>query len=577
LPSYLAYGVTTVANLNGSPEVLAMRAAVASGALVGPTIYTAGPIVNGDPPGNPTFVAVMDAEGGRRVADEQVDAGYDFIKVYSTLDVAPYDAVLAEARARNMAVLGHIPWCVGAERAVAGYQSDVAHAEEFLSTFFHRNPDDTSRLPELVKLVAASGETVTANMVAYSEYLRRPEEVVADPEMRFASPALFSERVPSNNRSVRADQAKFDEFLRKGHTLFQKLTKAFSDAGVPILLGTDTEGFGFPGKSALLELHELEDAGLTRYQAMVAATRAAGEYVAHRMHPRERFGVVAPGERADLLLVDGNPLASLDNLQHLRGVMARGRWLDARRLAELREEKARADGPLRSAVQEIDRLVGDGRFDEAASRLEALHRDHPESKIVAQGVLSSYARRAVRSAPAAAARLRALAIVLYPTSFAVHTDAARGYIAAGDRAAARRELEQATAMSPNDVVAHDMLERLNLLGTPPAFDPVGHFELTVAAREGNCWAEKALAVVVDLAKGKDGTYSGTLKIGGAKPEPLEKVDAAADRLWATSESAALRLVVDKDGKSVRGRYVEGFGANFPITGSKGRVRAAAIR
>jgi len=589
-PSYLAYGVTTVANLNGSPEDLALRAATASGALVGPTIYSAGPSVNGAPPGNATFVAVMDADGARRVVDDQVAAGYDFIKVYSTLDGAPYQAIVDEARAKNVAVLGHIPWCVGAERAVAGTQSDVAHAEEFLYSFFHGNADDTSRLPELVKIVAASGKTVTPNLFAYADYLRSMaglDAVLADPEMRFASPALYSERLPLNNRSVRGDPKEFAEALRKGRALFQKLTRAFADAGVPLLVGTDTEVFGFPGQSALLELHELEDAGLTRYQAMVAATRAAGEYIVKWVHPQERFGVIEPGARADLLLLDANPLDALDNLRKLRGVMARGRWLPVERLARMRAEKEQANAPLREAALAVEHLIADKKFDEAAARLEALHHEHPEAKIEAQIVLADYAARATKTAPAAAARMRELNVALYPTSFSAHTAAGRMYLAMGDREAARRHLEQAVAMSPHDVVARGWLERANLLGTPPSFEVAGRYDAVVAARKPLCGAETSIAVSVNVTRKADGKYEGTMTItdadadaakakgaAKAKPQvsPLSGVVAAGDRLWIESDGPDLHLVAEPGGKKVHGRYIVGFGANFALTGTHAKGR-----
>jgi imidazolonepropionase-like amidohydrolase len=589
LSSYLAYGVTTVANLNGSPADLALREAVASGSLEGPTIYTAGPSVNGDPPGNATFVAVMDAEGGRRVVDEQVAAGYDFIKVYSTLAPAAYEGIVDEARAKNIAVLGHIPWCVGAERVLAGHQSDVAHIEEFLYSYFHGNADDASRLPDLARLAAASGKTVTPNLFAYSDYLHALaglDAVLADPEMRFASPALYSERLPLNNRSERDDKEGFAAALRKGRTLFQKITKTFSDAGVPLLVGTDTEVFGFPGQSAILEMQELRDAGLTPYQVMVAATRAAGEYVTRWVHPQgERFGVIAPGARADLLLLDGNPLESLDHLRALRGVMARGQWLPAARIKELRAERELANAPLRFDAREVEKLVGEKNFDEATTRLEALHRQHPTAKIEAEIVLADYARRAAKTAPAAAARLRELNVALYPSSFSAHTAAGRTYLRMGDLPAARRHLEQATAMSPNDVVARDLLDRVNLAGTPPSFDPVGRYDLSVAARKPLCGAETTLAVTVEIVKRPDGTYAGNLietdedaasarRKGRAKAKktPWTEVVAAADRMWLRGDGPSLTLVVERGTNRVHGRYVAGFGSNFPLSGVRAKGR-----
>jgi hypothetical protein len=395
--------------------------------------------------------------------------------------------------------------------------------------------------------------------------------------MRFASPALYSERLPISNRSQRENPAEFADALRKGHALFQKMTRAFRDAGVPLLVGTDTEVFGFPGQSAILEMHELQDAGLTPYQAMAAATRTAGEYVARWVHPQERFGVVAPGMRADLLLLDGNPLEAIDNLRKLRGVLVRGRWLSAATLAEMRAEKERANGGLRAEALAVEHLVKDGRFDEAAARLEAVHGEHPEAKIEAEIVLARYARRAEKKDPRVAARMSELNVALYPGSFSAHTGAARTYMAMGDVAAARRHLEQATTMSPNDVVARDLLEKVQLLGTPPSFDPAGRYEVTVAARKGLCGAETTVAASIDVTRSRDGSWAGTITTRSdtkAKPKPvaLTKVVAAADRLWLESDGPDLQLVVEPRGTKVHGRYVVGFGANFPLVGTHAKAR-----
>jgi hypothetical protein len=129
-------------------------------------------------------------------------------------------------------------------------------------------------------------------------------------------------------------------------------------------------------------------------------------------------------------------------------------------------------------------------------------------------------------------------------------------------------------MSPNDVLARDLLEKSTLLDSPPAFDPVGHYDITVAAKKGLCGEETTLVIALSLAKLPDGTYAGTIQIGAdkGKAEALTKIDVAADRLWLSSDSASLRLIVGADGQTLRGRYVGGFAANFPLTGKRASVR-----
>jgi imidazolonepropionase-like amidohydrolase len=115
-----------------------------------------------------------------------------------------------------------------------------------------------------------------------------------------------------------------------------RLLKAMSDGGVKILKGTDApQQFSVPGFSLHRELLRMREAGMTPEQILVSGTRRVGEYFA----ASDRFGTVAPGQRADLLLLTADPLADVANLTKRAGVMVRGRWLSEadiqKRLAEI--------------------------------------------------------------------------------------------------------------------------------------------------------------------------------------------------------------------------------------------------
>ncbi|HEX8294413.1 MAG TPA: amidohydrolase family protein, partial [Pyrinomonadaceae bacterium] len=100
--------------------------------------------------------------------------------------------------------------------------------------------------------------------------------------------------------------------------------KALHDGGVPVIFGTDApQQFSVPGFSVHREMALMLRSGLTPYQVLLTATRNAGEY--HK--DKARFGTVAAGSRADLILVDGDPLKDLSNVARRAGVMVRGRWL----------------------------------------------------------------------------------------------------------------------------------------------------------------------------------------------------------------------------------------------------------
>jgi len=141
------------------------------------------------------------------------------------------------------------------------------------------------------------------------------------------------------NPTRRADLDRFDRREQAKYAFLRRLTKELNDAGVLLLLGTDASVSGlFPGKSAHVELRELVDAGLTPYEALTTGTHNAGEFISRHVSSTELFGRVAPGQRADLILVRGNPLINIDNISNIAGVMRRGRWLSSKELERMREE-----------------------------------------------------------------------------------------------------------------------------------------------------------------------------------------------------------------------------------------------
>jgi hypothetical protein len=95
LVAFVANGVTTIRNMFGAPLHLQWRDRLRTGALFGPALYTAGPIIDGNPPTWPGSAVVEDVETAKRVVAEQKAAGYDFLKVYNGLSRDVYDAIVA--------------------------------------------------------------------------------------------------------------------------------------------------------------------------------------------------------------------------------------------------------------------------------------------------------------------------------------------------------------------------------------------------------------------------------------------------------------------------------------------------
>ena len=129
------------------------------------------------------------------------------------------------------------------------------------------------------------------------------------------------------------DGARWDEYVASQ----RKIAKAAADAGVGILFGTDSpQLFSVPGFSIHREARLLAAAGLTPFQILAAGTRNVADFYG----ARDEFGTVTPGRRADLILLDENPLADVTNLRRRAGVMVAGRWLPETEIQRRLEEIA---------------------------------------------------------------------------------------------------------------------------------------------------------------------------------------------------------------------------------------------
>jgi hypothetical protein len=128
----------------------------------------------------------------------------------------------------------------------------------------------------------------------------------------------------------------------------KQFTRVLAQAGVPLLAGTDTPLIPglLPGSGLVEELRLLEEAGLSRYEALASATRTPGEFLAKYVPSAEPMGTVMAGARADLLLVASSPFQSLDTLREPLGVMVGGHWRTAEELAATLEQNRQTLAPM---------------------------------------------------------------------------------------------------------------------------------------------------------------------------------------------------------------------------------------
>jgi imidazolonepropionase-like amidohydrolase len=374
---FIANGITTIRNMWGTPMHLDWRARISRGELIGPEIFTTGPVMDGSPPIWPTSTVVESAEAAAAQVREQKAAGYDFIKVYNRLKPDVYAAIIRTAREEGIRVVGHVPRAVGLAGVLKARQASVEHLDGFVyavatatSPFDAANwaklPaarranlnvelevgralrngsasfDDYFDAKKLAAIAAASRDAGTWHVPTLVVFwYMTPDQAaarLASPEMRFVEPEARSQWATASRRYAghSADDMLSLETFNEAK---RRRVKGLLDGGARILLGTDTPNpFVVPGLSIHQELRNFVQAGLTPYQAIRAGTHDAAEFLG----ALDSLGTVAVGRVADLVLVDANPLQDVANVARRSGVMLRGRWMPASELRQMLDDVAAA-------------------------------------------------------------------------------------------------------------------------------------------------------------------------------------------------------------------------------------------
>ena len=335
LELFVANGVTSVLNMRGAPEHLALRREVASSRAIGPTVCTVGPYVN-----EPFFRTADEVEEAVR---EQQRAGYDFIKMHGDLSRDAYARLNAVAREVGIRVIGHAPRTLGIEALFEERQYALAHAEEFIYDRNHSSRDYLDvvpRIPALAQSMVRTGTWLMPNLTAFKIIGLQVQDlapVLARPEMRFLPSAYRTGWGPETNPYTNRFAREQGPGIMARFEVLQQLVQGFQSGGVRMLVGTDALNTGVvPGFSVHDELAELVAAGLTPYQALRAGTANAAEFVG----VQDTRGTVASGREADLVLLDANPLTDIANTRRIDGVMLRGRWFSRAQIAVMLEKLA---------------------------------------------------------------------------------------------------------------------------------------------------------------------------------------------------------------------------------------------
>jgi imidazolonepropionase-like amidohydrolase len=355
---FVANGVTTIRNMDGRPYLLEWKKKAAAGELTIPRIYTAGPLLDGNPPVRPDNTVVTSMAEAREQVEQQAAAGYDFIKVYSALSSEVFREILAAASSKKIPVAGHVPRAIGIDAALASGLRSIEHLADYASAIeadtspfkgkghwskrYLSAPIDSERLATLAEKHAKAGTWSVPTLIQPLRELLRADEIknrLASDEVHYIPASgrnqwqematRIASRMDSEDWALVADAAR-----NRG-----QVVKAFHNGGVAIASGTDTPNlFVVPGFSLHDELGLLVEAGLSPADALAASTREAARLVSST-----DWGTIAAGRSADLVLLQGNPLDAIANTRRIEGVMLGGRWVSGEDRRAILEAIARTN------------------------------------------------------------------------------------------------------------------------------------------------------------------------------------------------------------------------------------------
>ncbi len=363
LPLYIAHGITTIRDASGDlpAQVLQWRGKIRDGSLMGPQLFTSGAKIEGVKPVWKGTIEVgnqadLDAAFVRLKEDK-----VDFVKITdSTLSPDLFLAAVRGARANGLRASGHIPMALTVQQAVdAGissiehldyaYKAGVKNEAEIAAAFADKRIDraeanrqldagfDPATAMAAYRGFAAKGVyvTPTLNGGRILDFLDQDDHA-NDPYLAYIGPKLQATYAWRVERAAKATPAQIEARHREYHQVAAVLPM-LQQAGVTIMAGTDAgflNAFNYPGIGLHDELSLFVKEGLTPAQALSAATRAGPSWFGML----DRYGGIAAGKAADMVLLDANPLQDITATRRIDTVLLRGQVYDRKALDGLLQQ-----------------------------------------------------------------------------------------------------------------------------------------------------------------------------------------------------------------------------------------------
>lgn len=338
-PIYLAAGVTTVRDCgNEFDYITTVRDTLASGKGIGPRILMAG-IVDGSGPISIGAITADTPAEAIAVVDRYKAAGALQIKIYSSMKPELVPVIATEAHRLGMTVTGHVPNGMTSVQAVEAGYDQINHIHYPLDEFAPAPKDKSKPVPKVnfdspqarnALAVYKSHHTVFDDTISLYEVIYRPDTIKLasfEPGIEHVAPELAG--------ALDSPGLSPDAMVRLGNVYPDMLAtlRKLHEIGAPIVAGTDQN---IPGYSLHRELEiYVESGGFTPMEALQAATVVP----ARVMGLANELGTIEPGKRADMVLLDADPLTNIHNTRKIARTISGGAVYDPAPLWEAVEFK----------------------------------------------------------------------------------------------------------------------------------------------------------------------------------------------------------------------------------------------
>ena len=492
LPLFIANGVTGVRVMWGSPQHQEWRRAIGAGSLLGPRMKIGSALIDGPYPYWSGSISVKNEAEARHAVAEAKNNGADFVKVYQFLPRDLYLDIADEAKKEGIPFEGHLPVTVTAEegsragqksfehmvgvlpasstrqevlfRAAQADFAELAHThprfeglhetqlgDEMLSTY---SPEKAATLSAVFRN-NGTWQCPTLVLLRMFAYGNNPA-FLRDSRLRYMPPRMRDRWDPSQLEGSRTPQ----DFAYSGREfqIYLKAVNALNNGGTGILAGTDSQNpYVFYGFSLHDELGLLVEAGLSPMQALQTATLNPARFFGME----KDLGTVEEGKLADLVVLDANPLDTINNTRRINAVIYGGKLYPRASLDEmLATVEYLAARPLIGSV--LLKTIQEKGVDAAVKQYRELKAQQPdgfdfsERELIGCGYQLIHLKKYKE-----AIEIFKLSVEAYPQSYNTYDSLAEAYMDNGDNELAIANYQRSLQLNPANTNAVQMMKKMN--------------------------------------------------------------------------------------------------------------------